>query len=84
MDDLRLPEKNTATRNSIEVALKALLGFASGLIVVVWTVPGVQDAVSNYVRDNWMQVGAVVGVPSVFTGLINFFFDWRKKGVRNY
>ena len=81
---MRLPEKNTATRNSVEVALKALAGFVSGLVVVVWTVPGVQEAVLDYVQNNWMQVALAVGIPSAFTGLINFYFDWQKKDMRNY
>ena len=84
MDNIRLPEKNTATRNSIEVALKALVGFVSGLVVVIWAVPGVQEAVVDYVTKNWMQVALAVGIPSAFTGLINFWFDWQKKGMRNF
>lgn len=82
--NLRLPEKDTATRNSIEVAFKALFGFVSGLAVVVWAVPGVEEAVWDYVNNNWMQVIAVIGVPSLFTGLVNFYFDFRKKEMENY
>ncbi len=81
---MRFPEKNTATTNSLEVALKALVGFVSGLVVVIWAVPGVQEAVLDYVSNHWMEVVAIVGVPSVFTGLINLAMDWRKKGIRNY
>lgn len=82
--DLRLPEKNTATRNSIEVAIKAFVGFVAGLLAVVWAVPGVSDAVIKYVGDNWMQTALALGVPAVFTGIINLILDIRKKGLRNY
>lgn len=82
--DIKLPEKNSATRNSFEVALKAVGGFVTGGLIVVWNYPGLQDALIQYASDNWLNVAVAVGVPSIATGLINLFFDVRKKGLRNY
>lgn len=82
---MRFPDKNTAVRNSIEVFLKACAGFIIGLIAAIWAVPGVPEAVTAYVRDNWMQVAVTVGLPTALsTGLVNLFFDWRKKNMDNY
>lgn len=82
---IRLPRNDTATINSVRVALKALVGFVIGLAVTIAGVPGVSDAVMNYIRDNWVQVALTFGIPSaVSTGLINLIFDWRKKGLDNY
>lgn len=80
-----MPEKNTATRNSFEVFLKALGGLVVGLLVTVWGVPGVPQAITQYLQDNWMQVILSVGIPSALgTGLINLVLDIRKKGIQNY
>lgn len=85
MDNVRLPEKNTATRNSFEVFLKAGAGFIFGLFAAIWAVPGVPDAITQYLLDNWMQVALTVGLPSALgTGLVNLILDWQKKGLRNY
>lgn len=85
MDNLRLPDKNTATTNSFEVFLKALGGFALGLLVAVWKVPGVPEAISSYVQQNWMSIILTVGIPTALsTGIINLIFDIRKKGLKNY
>lgn len=80
----RLPEKNTATRNSLEVTLKALGGFMAGGLYVVWTYPGLREALLQYASENWLNVAVTIGVPSAATGLINLYFDWRKKGLKNY
>lgn len=80
-----LPDKNTATRNSFEVFLKAGVGFIVGLVLAIWAVPGVPDAITAYLLDNWMQVALTVGLPSALgTGLVNLILDWQKKGLRNY
>lgn len=83
--NLRLPEKNTATRNSFEIVLKALAGFSIGLIATIWAVPGVPEALADYLIKNWLQVALTIGLPgAIGTGLINLFFDWQKKNLRNY
>ncbi len=62
-------DKNTAAAKGIRTAIQAALGVLVGLVAVVWAVPGVPEAVVNYLKDNLVQILLVVGLPS---GLISF------------
>ena len=61
---MRLPEQDSATGRGIKTAIQATIGFLFGLVVVVWNVPGVPDAIIEYTEKNWMQIALAGGVPA--------------------
>jgi hypothetical protein len=78
---MRLPERDSATGKGIATAIQAMLGFIVGLILVIWAVPGVPEAVTDYVTNNLAQVLLTVGIPS---GLVGFLSNYPRKDVENY
>ena len=86
--DIRLPEKHTATTNSIFVALKAFGGSLIALVTTIVLMPEVQAVIIDYVKNNLAQLlttlAVVIGSGSLGTGLINLLLDIKKKGVQNY
>lgn len=73
--------RETAVRKSIRVFVYAILGFASGLISVVWAVPGVPEAVQQYALNNAPQLLLLFGVP---TSLVSLIYNLKRDDVRNY
>ncbi len=63
-------DKNTAAAKGIRTAIQAALGVLVGLVAVVWAVPGVPEAVINYLQDNLVQVLLLVGLPSGFISFL--------------
>ena len=61
--------KYTPTGKGLRTALQAVVGVLVGLVAVVWAVPGVPEAVTQYLTDNVLQIALIVGVPS---GLVAF------------
>lgn len=66
-------DKNTPTAKGVRTFIQAVPGFFIGLAVVVWAVPGVQEAVSAYVRNEGAGMLALLFSGAFFTGLISFF-----------
>lgn len=78
--------KDTAVWRGVRTAIQSVPGFITGLFTVVWAVPGVQEAVSDYLSDNLPGLIALffVGVlpASVIAGVIAFVWNARRKDVK--
>lgn len=81
MADIKLPKQDSATGRGLKTAAQAMIGFTVGLVAVVWAVPGVPQAVLDYVQNNAIQVLLLVGVPS---GLTSFIWNLLRKNVKTY
>lgn len=65
--------KNTPRAKGIRTGLQAVGGFIVGLFTVVWAVPGVPEAVTGYLLDNWLAVVASFGISTgLFAGLASW------------
>ena len=76
-----MSNRETAVRKSIRVFIYAIIGFITGLVATVWAVPGVPDAVREYVAQNGPQLLLTFGLP---TGLVSLVYNLLRKDVRNY
>ncbi len=76
-----LPGQDSATGRGIKTALQAVVGSLVGLVVTVWAVPGVPEAVFDYVQKNLVQILLMVGIPS---GVASFVWNYFRKDVKNY
>jgi len=56
--------KNTAIGKGLRTGLQSVLGTVVGLVVVVWAVPGVPEAVTTYASNNWLPILVSIGLPS--------------------
>jgi uncharacterized membrane protein YfcA len=74
-----LNQENAAARG-IRTFLQALIGFITGLLIVIWGVPGVPDAVWNYFTQNIGTIIAVFGIPSGLAGLTSYIWS-RGRGI---
>lgn len=82
---MKLPSQDSATGRGIKTFIQAVGGFIVGLVVTVWAVPGVPQAVINYVQQNAAQVLLTIGLPvAVSTGVISFIWNFLRKDVKNY
>ena len=61
--------KNEPSVKGIRTALQAVVGSLIGLVVVVWAVPGVPEAVIEYAKTNWLPILLSIGIPS---GLVSW------------
>lgn len=66
MEDImpKITNKNTPEGKGLRTAAQAMVGFIVGLFVYVWAVPGVPEAVINYLSDNWLPLLLATGVPA--------------------
>lgn len=81
MENMKLPNRDSATGRAIVTGIQAIVGFFAGLVFTVWAVPGVPQAVINYVGNNLLQLALLVGIPAaIFTFAWNYF----RKNVINY
>jgi hypothetical protein len=62
-------ENKTPVVKGVRTAFQAMVGSVVGLVVVVWAVPGVPEAVTGYLTTNWLPILLTIGVPS---GLVAF------------
>ncbi len=76
-----MSNKDTAVMRSLRVFVYAIVGFTTGLLATVWAVPGVPDAVRQYVAQNGPQLLLTFGLP---TGLVSLVYNLLRKDVRNY
>lgn len=58
--------KNTPAGKGLRTAYQSMIGLVIGLFLTIWAVPGVEEAVVTYVRENIIQVVLSVGIPSGF------------------
>jgi hypothetical protein len=65
--------KNTPTAKGVRTFIQAVPGFFIGLALTVWAVPGVREAVFNYMQHEGMALLALLFSGAFFTGLISFF-----------
>ena len=56
----------TPVVKGVRTGLQSMVGAIIGLIVVVWAVPGVPEAVVNYLQSYWLPILLSIGVPSGF------------------
>lgn len=56
--------KTSPAGKGVRTGLQAVAGSLIGLVVVVWAVPGVPEAVTAYVSTNWLPILLTIGVPS--------------------
>ena len=56
--------ERTPLNKGVRTAVQAVVGALVGLVLVVWAVPGVPEAVVAYLSDNAITVMLAVGVPS--------------------
>lgn len=70
--------KDTAVYRGIRTGLQAIAAFLVGAVLVVWNVPGVPDALYNYVVTDTLQNLLSVGVLS---GLAGFAWNALRKDV---
>lgn len=69
----KITNKHTADGKGFRTAYQSIVGFVIGLFVVVWAVPGVPDAVGQYVLSNWFSLASVLGLSTgVFAGIAAF------------
>lgn len=57
-------DKNKPAVKGLRTALQAIVGSLVGLVVVVWQVEGVPEAVTTYASDNWLPLLLAIGIPS--------------------
>ncbi len=67
-----LPSKDSATSRALKTFVQALLGSLIGLVVAVWSTPGVPTVVVNYIQANMIPLILGIGVPS---GLISLLWN---------
>lgn len=56
--------ERTPLNKGLRTGVQAVVGALVGLVLVVWAVPGVPEAVIEYARTNAVPILLLVGVPS--------------------
>lgn len=74
---------DSATGRGVRTGLQAVIGtlvaFITGLVLSVWNVPGVPEALLDYVSKNLLTTLVTIGVPS---GLAGFVWSVLRKDVK--
>ncbi len=87
---MRLPTLDSKTAKAIKVTALAFFGFAAGLIIAVWQVPGVPEVVKSYCQANIPTLLVTVGIPTAISAgigsvILNVILDkFFKKNIKNY
>lgn len=67
-------------RTGYQAFFGSILAFITGLVAVVWAVPGVPEAVQTYLLDNAAQWALALGLTSgAFGGIIAYLQNKAKK-----
>lgn len=74
---------DSAQGRGVRTAIQAVIGFFSGLVISVLTVPGVSEAAYNYVTANLVNTLVLIGIPSVATGVVSYIWNLARKDVPN-
>ena len=56
--------ERTPLNKGVRTALQAIVGALVGLVLVVWAVPGVPEAVTEYAKINAVPLLLAIGIPS--------------------
>lgn len=59
-------EPKTPVVKGVRTGIQSIIGAVVGLVLVVWAVPGVPEAVTAYLQANWFLILLGIGVPSGF------------------
>jgi hypothetical protein len=86
MNNLRLPQTDSATFRGLVTALQALFTFIVGFILAVWQVPGVPKVAEDFVWNNAPQTLISFGIPLILgTGIVSFLFNrFIRRNVSTY
>lgn len=57
-------DPKTPVVKGVRTGIQAIVGSLIGLVVVVWAVPGVPEAVAEYAKTNWLPILLTIGIPS--------------------
>lgn len=75
---------DTALVRGVRTFLQAILTFLGGLVVAVWNVPGVPEAVHTYVTSQGPGLLFTIGLPlALGTGAVSFLWNVLRKDVPN-
>jgi hypothetical protein len=75
---------DSALIRGIRTTLQALLAFMVGLVLAVWQVPGVPEAVHTYISNNLPNTLLAFGLPlALGTGLVSFLWNVLRPSVKN-
>jgi hypothetical protein len=74
---------DSARGRGIRTFVQALIGLFTGLLVTVWAVDGVPQAVFNYITSSLPNFLLLVGVPAGATGLVSYIWNVLRKDVPN-
>jgi len=78
---MRLPQRDSATGRGLATVAQAIIGFGIGLFTVVWAVPGVPDAVINYVQGHIVELAIAFGISA---GAVSSIWNWFRPNIKNY
>ena len=84
--NLRLPKTDSATGRGLKTTLWSFIGSTIVLGTTAWAaisgVPGCPEVITNFVRDNLIEIALALSVPS---GVISFVYNWLgRSSVRTY
>lgn len=74
---------DSAKGRGFRTFLQAIIGFVVGLVVAVWSVPGVADVAVEYVTKNLTNTLVLVGLPTVATGVVSWLWNVIRKDIKN-
>lgn len=57
-------DKTTPKGKGIRTGIQALVGALVALGAAVWAVPGVPEAVQQFISENWVALVLAFGIPS--------------------
>jgi hypothetical protein len=77
----KLLKGDTAVWRGVRTAVQAVIGFLTGLAATVWAVPGVPQAVQNYLSGHVIQLLVGFGLS---TGLAAFVWNAIRKDVKTF
>jgi hypothetical protein len=77
MNNLRLPETDSAAFRGLVTALQTFITFLIGLLLTIFQVPGVSKAAGDYILFYGPNVLFSLGIPLVIgAGLVSFFYNF--------
>lgn len=77
-----LINKDTPVARGLRSGINAIGGFFAGLVVVVWNVPGVPEAINKYLNDNTVGLLLALGVGTGLAGLAAGGIAWLWNTIR--
>lgn len=75
------PGNDTALIRGVKTLVQSMIGFLIGLIVTIWAVPGVPQAVYAYLSQHLFEIMLMIGIPS---GLASFIWNALRPSVKNW